>query len=392
MCRLLIMSGITNTENAVKFMQEAKHPMSVGNNMGIGFSATKGNGDFFSERWHKNDQFFNREVTLTEDIIEKLKPFQKRLPNLDVNYSSNGEIEFSDIKSMTLHTRYATCGREFINTHPFVDGDFSLVHNGVISNARQLKLNKISTCDSEVALQAYKDLGVNLDPSKAQAWIDMLEGYWAFGIFSRDASGKRILDIVRNDATLYATTVEGLGIVLATTPHIITETAEKLGLETTGRPSLMTSNVMFRLDATTGNVLEKFELEDSVLNRTKSSWSYGADYTNITGKQAPVVSERKVLKMPESKKKEVKEPEINMEDNGLDFYEDEFQQFDDAGIPMEDRIMMYDDMFDDDIMQKLYRLPPAMVPDYTDNTDFYDVVEAIEEAYDFYTGQKYFQN
>ena len=82
MCRLLMMSGITDPESAVQFMRYAKEPMSVGNNMGIGYTATKRNGEFFTERWHNNDQFFKRDVVINEDIMRQLKPFEKRLPNI----------------------------------------------------------------------------------------------------------------------------------------------------------------------------------------------------------------------------------------------------------------------------------------------------------------------
>ena len=419
MCRLLMMSGITDPESAVQFMQAAKEPMSVGNNMGIGYTATKRNGDFFTERWHNNDQFFKRDVVMTQDIIEKLKPFEKRLPKLAVNYSLQGEMEFSPMTSVTMHTRYATCGREFMNTHPFVDGDFSLVHNGVISNSDDLKLNKISTCDSEAALQSYINLGINLDPSKAQDWLNTLEGYWAFGVFSRDANGRRILDIVRNSASLYATTVEGLGIVLATTAEIITSTAKKVGLELSASPNLMTANTMFRLDATTGNVLDKFVLEDSKLNKTRTYY-YGSDYSNIFGNSAgtttngrasgwsggstdskddnyPTKREGKgsVISMPTWKKQqgnEVKEPQVNMQDDGLDFFEDEFQQLDDSGIPMEERLLIWDELMEEDTHGMLYSLPLTMVPDYDDHSDFYETVDKIKESYDFYTGQKFFKN
>lgn len=417
MCRLLMMSGITDPESAIQFMRYAKEPMSIGNNMGIGYTATKRDGSFFTERWHNNDQFMKRDVVMTQDIIEKLKPFEKRLPKLEVNYSLHGVPEFSPMTSLTMHTRYATCGREFMNTHPFVDDDFSLVHNGVISNSNELKLNKISTCDSEVALQAYKNLGVNLDPSKAQEWLDMLEGYWAFGIFSRDSQGRRILDIVRNSASLYATTVEGLGIVLATTPDIITSSAMKAGLELSGAPNLMTSNKMFRLDATTGDVIAQFELKDSKLNSRRTSY-YGTDYTNIFGTSGTTTKstgwsgnssnqddyptkragagQGSVISMPAYKGKSagngVSEPQINMQDDGLDFYEDEFQQLDDTGIPMEERLLIWDELMEEDTHSQLYSLPLTMVPDYTDQSDFYEVVDAIKEAYDYYTGQKYFKN
>ena len=158
MCRLLLMTGLKDSNLAEQFMREAKVPMSVGNNMGIGYSAVKSNGDFFTERWHENEKFMDRNTVRSAEVskeLERFKPMLSSYTNIDQNYSLFGDRDMSDMTTVTMHTRFATCGREFMNTHPFVDGDTSLVHNGVIYNASSLNLNKISTCDSEVALQAY---------------------------------------------------------------------------------------------------------------------------------------------------------------------------------------------------------------------------------------------
>ena len=179
----------------------------------------------------------------------------------------------------------------------------------------------------------------------------------------------------------------------------------------------MTANTMFRLDATTGNVLDKFVLEDSKLNKTRTYY-YGSDYSNIFGVSGtgagrasgwsggstdskddnyPTKREGKgsVISMPTWKKQqgnEVKEPRVNMQDDGLDFFEDEFQQLDDSGIPMEERLLIWDELMEEDTHSMLYSLPLTMVPDYDDHSDFYETVEKIKESYDFYTGQKFFKN
>src|SRR5690606_5604014 len=104
--------------------------------------------------------------------------------------------------SITMHTRYATTGTEFINTHPFIYNDVSLVHNGMIRNWEELKVNKISTCDSEAALQTYINQDVVNDINKTQDWANQLEGSYAFGVLAKDSSGKRILDVVKGSSYL----------------------------------------------------------------------------------------------------------------------------------------------------------------------------------------------
>lgn len=296
MCRLLLMTGIQNPELATKFMKEAKIPMSWGNTHGLGYSATKADGNFFTERWHNNDMMFNRVNVMDEETSKKLKEFAPKLPkgSLNVDYDLRGEMDFSQISSVTMHTRFATCGREFFNTHPFVDGDFSLVHNGVIGNATQLNLNRISTCDSEAALQAYINNNVGTNIENAQAWLDLLSGYWAFGIFARDANGNRILDVIRNDAGLYYSEVDGLGKILATTQTIIETSCKELGLGYT-KPTEINSNVLFRFNATTGELISETKLKDSKLNNRYSGYvnMYGDNYEAVTGKKKEEVPSTK---------------------------------------------------------------------------------------------------
>lgn len=380
MCRLLIMSGIENQELAVKMMQAAKNPMSVGNNMGIGFSAVKNDGEFFTERWHKNDMFMDTSKVLTPEIIQQLEPFKDRLPPLEQNYSLHGVKDFSNMTSITMHTRYATCGREFFNTHPFVDQDHSLVHNGVIYNAEVLGLNKISTCDSEAALQSYINHGVAHDINKAQEWLDSLNGYWAFGIFSRDRDGNRILDVIRNDATLFATVIEGLGVVMATTAEIITSAASMIGLEVPNKPELIKSDVLYRMNTVTGDIIQKVEIRD---NRFKSSRSfYSNDYELITGNKIP---EKKISYHT------LEEPVIPIKSNVYD--RDDYRLtvaealdiMDDTNIPLRDRLDVYDSEYSADLGFMFDRLPPDWRQDSWQFADIFDVVDEIEQFYDVYS-------
>lgn len=438
MCRLLLMTGIQNPELAEKFMKEAKVPMSWGNTHGLGYTATKKDGDFFTERWHNNDMLFNRVNVMDSETSEKLKEYRPKLPkgSLNVDYSLRGEIDFSQVSSVTMHTRFATCGREFFNTHPFVDGDFSLVHNGVISNADSLNLNKISTCDSEVALQAYINNNVGANIENAQNWLDILSGYWAFGIFARDASGNRILDIIRNDAGLYYSEVDGLGKILATTQTIIENSCKELGLGYT-KPTEIDPNTLFRFNASTGELLSHTKLKDSKLNKRYSSGYYNmsdSTYESVTGKKKETASEKK---QPREFKAKVTytdgsykimfkdggytlyssdgkiieygiEPEKKIEENlselvggdsnqsenessnedgtprSFDNYEDLFNYLYDTDEPLLDRLVEYDTMFMTNYSEQFEAIPKQVREDTWQFDMFDDVLEDINVVYCMY--------
>lgn len=274
MCKLLIMTGIAEGLVAEEFMKRMAVPMSKTNSHGIGYTAVGPDGQLFSERWLNNDHFFSTKDVMTPELAKKLEPYANRLPKgaLDMNYSRLGKPKFDDVRSITMHTRFATCGREFANTHPFIYEDTSLIHNGSISNAFSssyssgytksgLDVNKISTCDSEAALQTYLSQGVNLDPSKAKAWLDMLTGSWAFGILSRNEQGNRILDVIRGISRLYYMEVDGLGKIFTTDDDDAKGVVKDMGLTFVKEPIFVASDEMYRYDAITGEFLDSYDIK-----------------------------------------------------------------------------------------------------------------------------------
>lgn len=269
MCKLLIMTGITEGLVAEEFMKRMATPMSKFNSHGIGYTAVSPDGQMFSERWHNNDQFASTQNVMTPEVAEALMPYEARLPKgaLDANYSVMGTPDFNNVRTITMHTRYATCGKEFANTHPFIYDDTSLIHNGTIRNAftthysTGLDVNKISTCDSEAALQTYLSQGVNLDGSKAKSWLDLLSGSWAFGILSRNTEGNRILDVVRGTSYLYYMQIEGLGKVFTTDDSDAKDVVKSMGLTFIEEPFLVKHDQMYRYDAITGEFLTELDIK-----------------------------------------------------------------------------------------------------------------------------------
>jgi hypothetical protein len=269
MCKLLIMTGIAEGLVAEEFMRRMAIPMSKTNAHGIGYTAVGPDGELFSQRWLNNEHFFDKSNVMTPEIAEALKPYESRLPKgaLENNYSELGNIDFSNVRTVTMHTRFATCGREFANTHPFIYEDTSLIHNGSISNAFSthyrtgLDVNKISTCDSEAALQVYLSQGVNLDTTQAKKWLDILSGSWAFGVLSRNAQGNRILDVIRGLSSLYYMEIDGLGKVFTTNDDDAKAVVKDMGLTFVKDPIFVASDEMYRYDAITGEFLESVDIK-----------------------------------------------------------------------------------------------------------------------------------
>jgi len=395
------MTGLKDPTLIEPFMEEAKKSMSVGNSMGIGYSAVTKDGNFFTERWHDNDSFFNRDSVRSKDIVEELSQYKKYLSkftNMDQNYSITGTMNFPDVTTVTMHTRFATCGKEFENTHPFVDSDTSLVHNGMINNYLSLNINKVSTCDSEAGLQAYINNNVGKEIGNAQAWLNTLSGYWAFGILSRDANGTRILDIIRNDAWLYYSQVTDFGTVLATTEEIITSATRKLGLEYT-KPAAIKSNKLFRFNAVTGELMSQTQLEDSNKNsrynysgyQGNSNYGQTDDYYSIMGAHNNTKKKELALvesTLPkESKKEEQDDQSINTPERTFDDMGEFFEYLYDTNEPLIDRLYDYDEQFSTNHAYQYECLPKYYIQENWQLDDFDAVLDEIVDSYNYCFGE-----
>lgn len=294
MCKVLIITGIEDSKLAVEFMKASAKPMSVGNSDGIGYSAITRDNKLFMEKWHDNFRFMGDYGIITPQVIEQinphieaLKPFYK-IPEPKINFGSYGNNDLDNITTVTMHTRFATCGKEFENTHPFVYNDTSLIHNGVIYNAHTLNLNKISTCDSENALQVYLEENVatqtshDLTKLQTQKFLDRLKGYWAFGILAKNNEGKYHLDVVKDGATLYYAFIPALGkncMVFSTAKDTLTIASKAIGAELTDADiKPVRDHELYRFDAITGERTLDLALEESTLNKVtwKNTYGYGS--------------------------------------------------------------------------------------------------------------------
>lgn len=117
-----------------------------------------------------------------------------------------------------FHSRTATSAKGLGNCHPMVRKGHYLVHNGVVTDHGP-KYKKITSNDSEDVLYRFIE-GIS-------AVEEYLSGYYAFACITPD----KLLHIVRDSvATLHIAWSKELDTyIIATTPSIITETADILG-------------------------------------------------------------------------------------------------------------------------------------------------------------------
>jgi predicted glutamine amidotransferase len=266
MCKLVIMGGIRPKyrDNAEKFVAAIAPIMSEKDTDGLGYASFDPDGNLNGERWHINKEAFKNRDKFND--IDKLiiKEFRNTLIK-DEKYNSFGDID-KPISAIILHARMATSGKEFQNTHPFVDSGTALIHNGVIYNDTTLT-KKHSTCDSEVILHEYLKEKVNKDIKNFDKVAKTLSGYYALGILSKTKDGLPILDVVKDKkASLYAVHVLELGaIVFATDPTHVYKACKSKKLNFTISSSFqIKDNVIIRMNALTGHVIETATFDDTV--------------------------------------------------------------------------------------------------------------------------------
>ena len=277
MCKIAVMAGLSpeNSDLNWEFVQRMGVLMSKGNSDGLGYTAVGPDGSMFGERWFDNDQAFDVRDQ-ADKVAARYKGFLKG--RASKGYNKFGTVT-NDIRAITLHTRMATSERGLHNVHPFVDldRDTSVIHNGVISNVTQQD-NIRSTCDSERILNQYLDFGISSNPSRIQYMIDALKGNFACGIFTRDESGRRVLDVFRTRARLDAAYITELDAIVITTDISLVHRVCKDMDMNVEEEYQVEENLLLRMDAVTGEPI----LTQAYMD-TANTYSYTPSGTRNTG-------------------------------------------------------------------------------------------------------------
>ena len=263
MCKVMMMAGVTSDtrDAAWVFIKEMAKEMSPGNMDGLGYAALSTEGELFGERWHHNGEAFS--VRQGGEPLSQLDSYlidsyagalRKERP--PIRYNKFGSVSEDSLAAITLHTRMATSGKEFMNTHPFVVDGTSLIHNGVIRNADKLELIQ-STCDSEAILNLYVKHKVMQKPTSIQSVAKKLQGYFACGVLSHNDSDGYILDVFKcNAASLGAAFVQELNtVVFSTRVSDIKAVCARLGFNVLSE-FIFEGETLLRIDALTGQPIE----------------------------------------------------------------------------------------------------------------------------------------
>lgn len=266
MCKIMTIAGIndTNREKAVEFIKDIAKQMSFQNTDGLGYAAVTTDNKLFGERWLNNREAFETREPITETesgILREYFPFLVK----ELKYNSFGDIELDKIAAITLHTRMATSSKQFFNTHPFIENETTLIHNGVINNDDKILKGKKkqSTCDSEALLRLYIDNNVAKKPSNIQSLADKVDGYYACAVIARDKHNQFFVDVFKDGrADLSAAYLKGLGLIVVATKlgdieDVIRQTAG-VDIETT---FTVNYGCLIRMNPITGKVLkiQKFD-------------------------------------------------------------------------------------------------------------------------------------
>lgn len=285
MCKIMVMAGIkseTRTK-AWEFIKAMGEKMSPGNMDGLGYAALSETGELFGERWHNNNEAFKiREVSRTKSELEKklISDFKDAInvPLPPPRYNKFGTLQPDSIIAVTLHTRMATSGKQFFNTHPFVSEGVSLIHNGVIRNVSSQDLIQ-STCDSEKILNLYNKHKVKTNPEAIKQVSEKLLGYFACGVLSSNKKTGAYVDVFKcDDARLTAAYIKEFEtLVFSTSIADIKEVAEKLNL-TVVSEFVFSDGRFVRLNAFTGECVfstsfkKKEEKEIAIQSHETNDW------------------------------------------------------------------------------------------------------------------------
>lgn len=269
MCKLLIIPTVNDTAKVKKFMKAAVPDFTKYDHDGIGYAAMQHDGSIFIERWLNVSQAFKDRSFYDKKEAKALGPIKNSIDGYFAEpvYNKQG-VDTDKWSSVVYHSRMATCGVSLANTHPFVSEDTVLAHNGVISKSAWK--NETTTCDSEMLLHGFNDLGVKNNPDSFELVHDALTGYYALGVYSKNTAGTWHLDVIKDDrAKLEVIYVSELdSIVYCTDASIIKDTCRLLDWGH-GPAYKIKDFTYIRHDALTGEVLDQLEY--------KSPWTYEAD-------------------------------------------------------------------------------------------------------------------
>ncbi len=279
MCKVFGVAGV-NEENRgtiIQIMKDITPSMTKVEDDGLGYAAVDKDGNVFGEKWLKPEHAWKKKKK------RKMQSASRVVPELDTPilsefndvvdapseiyspplYDTFGEGELKNAVAFILHSRLSTGGANSVkieNVHPFVKHGTALIHNGIVYNEE--KFTKfISSCDSEILLNQYVEHDVNMDSRNIEESLKDVDAYFACLVLSstldRDEKIVPIMDIYQDGASLKVVHVHDLNATFFLTQAMDLLTICKEKGWTTSRYFQVKEDVLIRLNAVTGKVIEK---------------------------------------------------------------------------------------------------------------------------------------
>jgi predicted glutamine amidotransferase len=214
MCKIFI---ATNTAKMTKkqltaLIDAVAKPITDAERDGFGLAYNTESG-LYAEQWVNPNDFLAKKI--------------KRGPNDAVlmappEHNVIGTNDSKHVGGLLVHGRTSTNNVSLINTHPFVNDRYALIHNGVVQNIGE-HVERVSTNDTEFVLTHYTNGGM---PKVAES----LTGYYACGLIDKTNGNT----IVFRDATarLNVTWLDKFQCyIFATNQKIIVAACKALGVK-----------------------------------------------------------------------------------------------------------------------------------------------------------------
>lgn len=257
MCKIIVLTNMTKIKNLNKTINTISASLAKRERDGIGY-AIQGLSGVFGERSLNPSSF---KTDFKSEILD--------LPFLSNDYNRIGKPS-KIVGAGIFHGRTSTNDKTLINTHPISKRDWTLIHNGVVSNhGPDYKMQ--TTNDTEHCLEYLSTVGVSGIETH-------LTGYYAIAAFSPD---NRLHLIRDNIATLFWGYIKSIdSYLIGTTKDLILEICKEMSWEVSKlSPMVDNSHVIFYK-----NKLESFN-KINPLGRTKkesalSSLSLGYELPN----------------------------------------------------------------------------------------------------------------
>lgn len=212
MCKIFAMTDMSRVNFDSNFIDVVKSEVCrLSDKDGFGYSTVSNSGVLGGERTIKVSEF--------TPLQYGAKFKTPSLPIVSKSKNYFGKILTKEVKSFIAHGRLSTNKVCLENTHPFYNGEVSLIHNGVVQDYGGKAGPLTSTCDTEILLNYWNKGGLD-------EIAENVTGYYALAILDKHG----YLHVVRDDRAklfiAYSRSVKSF--LIATTPDIIKNIAKRL--------------------------------------------------------------------------------------------------------------------------------------------------------------------